>query len=253
MKKGLIILLSLLLFVTAVPVHALEKTGNSEYYLNLFRCEGEKYEGMAPIYTLLEDAGYDVDQSVNEQYRSIESSDEKILSISDGIATCNRAGDVNVTVNGEKGSKTYKVHVFDMKMNHVYRNSRKITMKAFGNLKGCKVIVRYAGKKYTRKITKKNQKITIKIPKAKLWKTVSVRLVKDKKELTGYSQKIFYAKRIKKGMSKSHAMKTLEYCRCGYNIKKKGKTEIWDCQDYMKVTLKNNRVIKVVRKKKIHF
>lgn len=72
-----------------------------------------------------------------------------------------------------------------------------------------------------------------------------------KQELLTYGSHVYYAEKIKKGMSKKNAKLTLEYSRVGYTVKKSGNKEVWDCPSYETITIKNNRVEKVVRKGKI--
>lgn len=190
MQKGLLLLLTLMLLM---PVSAkaclIEKTSTDEYYLYMWREPNrETYEGMAPIYNMFEDAGYDPELLYDPDWctKVAKSSNNKILAIYSPIVTCIKPGDVKVTIHSDKGSKTNKLHIFDLKMNKVRKNSKKAVVKAKGNLKGCKVIIKIGKKTYRKKITKKNQKISFKISKAKAGKKISVRLMKGKKEIYSF-------------------------------------------------------------------
>ena len=258
MKKRLFLIFTALMMILAsVPTYAfgsIGRTSSNEYYFWLYKDGSETYEGSAATRIMFNDAGFNTDMIDEFDWNKtlLSSSNKKILTANGPIITCHKTGDVKVTLYGDRGTKVNKVHVYDMKLYPVYQKSKKMTLKARGNLKGCKVLVRIGGKTYKKMITRKNQKISFRIPKGAVGRKIKVRLLKESKELLRYTDHVYYAEKIKKGMSKKNAKETLEYSRVGYNIKKSGNKEIWDCPSYEKVILKNNRVEKVVRKRKIN-
>lgn len=197
MKKHIFWISALfLMMITSLPVHAfsmIERTSSNEYYLWLYKDGRETYEGRAVTVRMFEDAGFDTEILYESDWnkKMISSSKEKILNAYGPIITCNKPGDVKVTLYGDKGTKVNKVHVFDLKLYPVTPNSKKITLKARGNLKGCKAIVRIAGKTYKKKITKKNQKISFKIPKMASGRKIRVKLTKGKKQLLTYGSCVY--------------------------------------------------------------
>ena len=136
-----------IMLLTSVPTYAfgsIEKTSSDEYYFWLYKDGFETYEGRAATRIMFDDAGFSTDIIEEPDWSKtlISSSNKKILTAYGPIITCHKTGDVKVTLYGEKGTKVNKVHVYDVKLYPVYISSKKMTLKARGNLKGCKVLVR---------------------------------------------------------------------------------------------------------------
>ena len=254
----------LMMFFASVPVSAapclcMEKTADSEYYLYLreypeirvFEDDGLdafNYEGKGAIYKMLEGGGFDKElyDSDPSGSTSMTSSDSKVMSV-DSVVWCAKPGDVKVTVRQGDKTKINKVHVYDVKLNPIYKTSTKAVLKTKGNLKGCTAVLKIGKKTYKKKITRKNQVLTYRIKKPAAGKKITVKILKGKKEIFNDKIYVLYQKKITIGMSKKRAEQTYEYMYNRFAPKKSGKKEIWKFGK-VKVTLKNQKVIKVIRK-----
>ena len=265
MKRSLVLFAVLLMLIKSVPIYAapalrMEKTADSEYYLYFReyteikafkdrRLDAFNYEGKGAIYKMLEGGGFDKQLYDNDSSGStiITSSNLKIMLV-DAVVRCVKPGDVKVTIQQGDKTEVNKVHVYDVKLNPIYKTSRKAVLKTKGNLKGCTAVIKIGKKTYKKKITKKNQTLKYRIRKPSGGKKITVRILMGKKEIFNGNTCVLYRKKITKGMPKKRAKQTYEYMYNQVTQKKSGKQEIWEFGK-VKVTLKNNKVVKVVSKK----
>ena len=249
MKKLFIAMCAL--FVFLLPMSAEASIIGPDMYFYMRRThlylygKNDLYESAGVIvYGLKEDAGWGDDDDVK-----YESSNKKVLDFSKGAGGDMFPGDTKVTLISKKGEKVYTVHLYSFEINPVLKSTKVIKLKTEGNLKGCTAVIKIGKKVYKKKITKANQILRFKIKKSSAGKRLVVKILKGKNVLFNCVDRTYSRKKICKGLSKKEAKKTWEYRFLNsFKIKKSGKYEYWD-NGSTKVTLKNNKVQKVMRKK----
>ena len=199
-----------------------------KYYC--YRCNGEKYDGK--LRHSWEIVSY-------SKYASLTSPGKYKAVCSDCNATIQRSFKWKY---GGEGSLDYDIDYHS----DVYKNSKKITVTLKQPSKGCLLKIKIGKRTYKKKIKNNKKKIKIKIKKPKYGKTIKVTLL-YKGQIIGRenwpdNDCVYYAKKIKKGMTKNQVGNTCYWGWPSSTGSYSGGWTFWYYDDGSFVGFKNGKV-----------
>ena len=166
--------------------------------------------------------------------------------IKERCSDCDATREREVAFGSEYGSVKYEVSTFTP----IYRTSKSVTVKLNRPMKGGTVQVKIGKKTYKAKIKNNSKKIKVKIKNPKMGQKVTVQLIyKNEVLYSGIGEDndddnwVYYAKKIKKGMTMKQVKYTYEWGPTDDTASSSGGWKFWHYDDYSSVSFKNGRVV----------
>ena len=166
--------------------------------------------------------------------------------VEDYCTDCRTTRERKVSFGDKDASTDYEVVTFSP----IFRTSKSVTVKLNRPLKGGTVQVKIGKKTYKSKIKNNSKKIKVKIKNPKMGQKVTVQLLyKNKVLYSGIGEDndddnwVYYAKKIKKGMTMKQVKYTYEWGPTDDTASSSGGWKFWHYDDYSSVSFKNGRVV----------